>query len=310
MTIVLRPAEFFARSTRSSRRIRIADGRSPRSPSGAVFGSPFRRQAKRASAGYRASRRHGARISDGHRPQLQHEGICNPAFGPRRTECDGGQARTPRIFPVARSATATASVVAALVRAWRKSEDAAAKIHRLTAAAAKPRSPYPKGMPVRPKRSWARGPFRASMKHETNPSGRPHRPRPSQGRGPRARARLLLPRAGLCAHAANGRPRRLHLRGRLPSPHRPQHVGKRGRVAAPPGTTGLLPSRDPLPHAGGAGPTRCTGCCRRASRSMAPATTASARPFTCTIPTATASSFTGTGRSATGRARRTAGWPW
>ena len=76
-----------------------------------------------------------------------------------------------------------------------------------------------------------------------------HRPCPSEGRGPRPRDRLLPRRARLRAHAAAGRPGGVPFRGRLPPPHRAQHVGVEGRLAAAAGNDWPLPRCDSLPVA-------------------------------------------------------------
>ena len=65
-----------------------------------------------------------------------------------------------------------------------------------------------------------------------DPSRHPHRPRPSQGGRSRPRARLLLRRARLRADAALRQPGRLRRGRRLSPPHRPQHLGEQGRLAA------------------------------------------------------------------------------
>ncbi|MET4512406.1 hypothetical protein ABIB81_001716 [Bradyrhizobium sp. I1.7.5] len=88
------------------------------------------------------------------------------------------------------------------------------------------------------------------------------------------------------------------------------HIGlntweSKGGSPPPPGTTGLFhtailyPTR---PH----WRMRCIACCRPALRSMARATTASARRCICAIPTRTAWSCIGTSRKTNGRSGRTA----
>ena len=66
------------------------------------------------------------------------------------------------------------------------------------------------------------------------------RTRAPQGRRPRPRARLLLRRPRLRGAAAYGLRRGVHLGGRLPPPHRAQHLGQQGGHPPPPGTTGLF----------------------------------------------------------------------
>ncbi len=111
-------------------------------------------------------------------------------------------------------------------------------------------------------------------------SARRHRPRPPEGRRHRARARLLRRRPRLRAAAADGRPGRVHLRRRLPPPHRPRTRGRaaaaaRRRQARPASTT----RRSAIPTAPSS-PTRCAGSSRPGSRSPAPPITASARRST------------------------------
>ena len=63
------------------------------------------------------------------------------------------------------------------------------------------------------------------------PAG-PHRPRPPEGRRPGAVAAVLLRRPRLRAHPAVRHAGGVRLGGRLPPPHRAEHLGEPGRVAA------------------------------------------------------------------------------
>ena len=100
--------------------------------------------------------------------------------------------------------------------------------------------------------------------------------------------------------------RRLHLGRRLPSPHRPQHLGKPGRLAAAGRHDRPLPHRHPVPDAPAARRRAAPADRSPRSRSTAPAITASPRRSTCATRTTTASSSTGTGRRSCGRRSRMA----
>ena len=111
-------------------------------------------------------------------------------------------------------------------------------------------------------------------------SSRRHRPRPPEGGRHRARARLLRRRARLRAAAADGRPGRVHLRRRLPPPHRPEHVGEPRRQPAPARLDRALPHRHPLSRPRAACRRAAAASSRPGSRSRARPTTASARRST------------------------------
>ena len=130
---------------------------------------------------------------------------------------------------------------------------------------------------------------------------RAHRPRAPQGRRPRARAVVLLRRAGLRADAAARQRGGLRVGRRLSPPHRAQHLGEPRRLAAAARHDRPLSPGDPLSRRARCWPMRCAACWPPASSSTAPATTASARRSTCATTTTTASSSTGTARASSGR---------
>ena len=99
----------------------------------------------------------------------------------------------------------------------------------------------------------------------------------------------------------------VHLGRRLPPPHRPEHVGERGRRRRRRRVTPASITLRSATPTGGRWRTRCGGSSTRTCRSAARPTTASARRSTSTTRTATASSSTVTGRGRSGRGRRTAG---